>query len=90
LIKAFSTQWGFSFFLNHAEAKASFSKAVESSSSPSGSVVSKQKGKVPFLYLYYLLRIDFFFKRFRMNLGFCFCFELNDIQDKIEADRGRL
>jgi hypothetical protein len=62
LIKAFSTQWGFSFFLNHAEAKASFSKAVESSSSPSGSVVSKQKGKVPFLYLYYLLRIDFFLK----------------------------
>jgi hypothetical protein len=32
----------------------------------------------------------FFFLRFRMNLGFCFCFELNDVQDKIEADRGRL
>jgi hypothetical protein len=38
----------FSLSCNHAEAKASFSKAVESSSSPSGSVVSESKGKVLF------------------------------------------
>jgi hypothetical protein len=52
---------GFLFFLNHAEAKASFSKAVESSSSPSGSVVSKQKGKVPFLTCTIFWELIFFF-----------------------------
>jgi homeobox-leucine zipper protein len=35
-------------------------------------VVSKQKGKVPFLYLYYLLRIDFFFKDLEWIWDFVF------------------